>query len=322
LIVVQPFSTDFIEDAARIFCAYYSGLRTSTDLLPPQFEDTAVIGKMLAGIIRDNPAFVAIDGSRVTGYMTGYSGIPELKGNAHGVVVPVWAHAITESSRIERVYSELYSTISAEWISGKSYSQAVSYFNPDERLEQHLFGLGFGLLVIDGIRSVEPIDTSPYDQCEIRVATAEDLVDIGSLDSRLCNHLRSSPIFLDTSPVDESAISEHFIDGDRRTFLAVRGDEAVGGIRAVLKSGPGCELLNVEGSLGINFAYTEPTLRRGGIATQLLNEALRWSAAEGMTRCVVDFESANFTARGFWETHFQPICHSVIRRVDERIGMD
>ena len=33
----------------------------------------------------------------------------------------------------------------------------------------------------------------------------------------------------------------------------------------------------------------------------------------------VDFEAANQLARGFWLQHFQPICHSLLRKVDERI---
>jgi len=89
-------------------------------------------------------------------------------------------------------------------------------------------------------------------------------------------------------------------------------------VRGGLDRGPGCDLLNVKGSLGIDFAYTDPAAREKGIATRLLDELIGWGAAQGMSRCVVDFEAANLIAKAFWLRHFRPICHSVIRRVDEQ----
>jgi hypothetical protein len=52
----------------------------------------------------------------------------------------------------------------------------------------------------------------------------------------------------------------------------------------------------------------------------LLNELLADAVANGLKRCSVDFETANLEGKHFWLTHFQPVCRSVIRRIDENIA--
>jgi hypothetical protein len=52
----------------------------------------------------------------------------------------------------------------------------------------------------------------------------------------------------------------------------------------------------------------------------LLNGSLEWARAEGYERCAVDFEPMNSLAARFWPKYFQPVCYSLMRKVDERIG--
>jgi hypothetical protein len=52
----------------------------------------------------------------------------------------------------------------------------------------------------------------------------------------------------------------------------------------------------------------------------LLATVMDWAAAEGLVRCSVDFEATNLEACNFWLKYFQPVCKSMIRRLDERIG--
>ena len=273
MISVSPFEVQHIEAAAQLFTARYAQWHATNNLLPPQFASVSVIAPMIEDIVQQNPGVVALNGQQMVGYLTGYSGIPQFKGKESGVVVPVWAHGVAQSQQVELIYPALYTELATEWVSRQCYSQALSYFNPDQKLADVLFGLGFGLLVIDGIRSMEPVANRALDECEIRAATAADIAAISKLDHALAKHLRGAPIHLHTNPVPDADISQHFLQDDIGTFLAWHGGAAIAGIRGVLNMGDGCALLDVAGSLGINFAYTDPVARRNGIATTPLKRA-------------------------------------------------
>lgn len=262
---------------------------------------------------------VALEGERVVGYQTGYSGIPALKGSATGVWVPVWGHCIDNLQDAGVIYAALYAQMSAQWVRRQCYTHVMSYFLPDNALQELLFGLGFGLLLIDGIRSLSPIAATGGDDCEVRAAVEADSADLLELDRKIANHLSSAPVFLPFDAIPPEELPRKFLGQGIGTFVARKDDRAISCIRGEVNMGPGCDLFDVDGSLGINFAFTDPATRKQGVATRLLNELMRWGAAEGMTRCVVDFESANLVAKEFWLRHFQPACHSVIRRVDERV---
>jgi len=53
------------------------------------------------------------------------------------------------------------------------------------------------------------------------------------------------------------------------------------------------------------------------MATELLDRALIWARSQGHERCAVSFEPMNITASRFWLKHFQPICFSMQRILDE-----
>ena len=73
------------------------------------------------------------------------------------------------------------------------------------------------------------------------------------------------------------------------------------------------------GMMNICGAYMLPEYRFSGMFTKLLSFLMDTLGAEGYTRCGVDSESFNPTARGFWLKHFTPYTYTVVRRIDERI---
>lgn len=321
MISIKPFEEQHLEEAAGLFAANYRRLRRENELLPADFQDTEAVRAMLERIIQEHPGRVAIDGKRVVGYLTGFSEIPALKGLSSGAYVPVWAHGIEAPQDVRVVYPALYAEMSAEWVEQQCFSQVVSYFLPDHGLEGLLYGLGFGLFVIDGIRALSPLAVAKADDVEIRAAKESDLADLLVLNRKLARHLSGAPIFLKVDAGQETLeeARRRFLSQGMKAFVAAKDGGLISCIRGVLNKGPGCELLDVEGSLGINFAYTNTAVREQGIATRVLDELMKWGVVQGMERCVVDFEAANLAAKGFWLRHFQPICHSVIRRIDERI---
>ena len=321
MISVEPFEERHLCAASQIFAAKYQVLRQENGLLPAPFQDATVIQAMLARTIREHPGAVAIKGQRVVGYLTGISRISTLKGAASGVYVPVWGHCVENPNDIEAVYAALYTQMSVEWVEHQCSTQLLTYFVADGDLEALLFGLGFGLLLIDGIRAISPVAVRRHDDIEIRDAGERDLTGLIEVNRQLELYLRRAPIFLN-SPIGEDSLEKirsGFLGTGKKTFIAKRDDEIISCIRGELNKGPGCDLFDVEGSLGINFAYTNRATREKGLATRLLHEVIQWGSEQGMTRCVVDFEAANLIAKGFWLKHFRQVCHSVIRRIDERI---
>jgi GNAT superfamily N-acetyltransferase len=321
VISVKPFEKRHLLEASQMFATKYRALQQENELLPASFRDEAVIEGMLARMIREHPGAVAIERKRVVGYLTGYSRIPALKGGASGVYVPVWGHCVETPNDIVAVYAALYSQMSEEWVASQCYTQLLTYFIPDGDLEALLFGLGFGLLLIDGIRAISPVEVRRENDIEIQEAGESELTGLMQLNHQLDRHLRGAPIFLNAAlgEDDLEKIRSKFLSEGKKAFIAKRDEEVISGIRGELNKGPGCDLFDVEGSLGINFAYTNAAIRAKGLATRLLNELMLWGSEQGMTRCVVDFEAANLVAKGFWLRHFRPICYSVIRRIDERI---
>jgi GNAT superfamily N-acetyltransferase len=321
VISVKPFEERYLSEASWMFAAKYRALQNEDDLLPTAFRDEDVIQAMLDRVIREHPGAVAIEGKRVIGYLTGFSRIPTLKGSTSGVYVPVWGHCVENPGGIDTVHAALYSQMSAEWVESQCYAQVLTYFASDRDLEALLFGLGFGLLLIDGIRAISPLGMTRDDDINVREAGENDLAGLIKMERQLVRHLGGAPIFLKGSADRDSLekIRADFLGEGKKTFIAKKDEEVISCIRGELNKGPGCDLLDTKGSLGIDFAYTDTAIREQGLATRLLNELMLWGSKRGMTRCVVDFEAANLVAKGFWLKHFRPICYSVMRRIDERM---
>ena len=61
--------------------------------------------------------------------------------------------------------------------------------------------------------------------------------------------------------------------------------------------------------------------RGGGIGAALLQHALAWMRADGVTRCALHFLSANPSGSVFWPSHgFRPVEHFLTRHVDARMA--
>ena len=101
-----------------------------------------------------------------------------------------------------------------------------------------------------------------------------------------------------------------FRDGDPVGFL--RFETTVEGASDVVRSGT---------TVAISGAFVRPAHRELGVATTLLDAALRDYAGRGFTRCSVDFESYNPEATSFWLRYFDPVCYSMVR-FPEAPGVD
>jgi GNAT superfamily N-acetyltransferase len=72
-------------------------------------------------------------------------------------------------------------------------------------------------------------------------------------------------------------------------------------------------------NMAVRRAFTNPGMRGNGVATLLLDAALRKAASLSIKSVSVDFETRNAPAMAFWTRHFTPFAFSVLRCVDGRL---
>ena len=109
-------------------------------------------------------------------------------------------------------------------------------------------------------------------------------------------------------------------DETHALWLACQGDEALAYLRFEPSEGKVLPTTS-DKTVAITGAFTQERVRGQGIGTALLQKGFAWAFSEGYTHCSVDFESANLPGYRFWlGSGFEPVCRSLMRRVDERLA--
>lgn len=315
---ILEFKDTHIEEAAKLFQKTFSQLREKFKFIPDQSYQLDTICSNLEEIIKKNPAFVSIESNKVIGYMTGYTGIKELKGSFSGSYSPEWSHAATSDNK-ENIYNGLYSAIAKSWADMGNYTHIIS-FPVNSGLIDIFQMLGFGMYGIDAVREFDVRTPNIPSSYVIERANHSHISQLRDFDNQINLHLESSPIFLKRpmeQQSDEDIINE-FLSDDVISLVAGKNNEIIACMRGEKNSG-NISILDHKGTFGINFAYTKKEYRKTGIASLLLGELLKAAKNEGCTFSSVDFETQNIEGRYFWLRHFDPLVYSMIRKIDDRI---
>lgn len=324
MISIEPFAERHVHDAAQLFIRNYRRERDHSVDLPTKYTELETISRLLDDIWKGHPGIVAISNGRLSGYLLGFTGIREFKGISLGVYVPEWGHSAVLGSGREEVIQSLYTAMAEQWIAMECYTHAISFFAADEQLQDVLCWNGFGLLVVDALRPIDPPEFTPQtaedSKIVIRSARASDLPELVRLDRELTTYLSGAPTGLYSAQVGPSQPMEAYLDDDKISVVAGRGDRLLAFIRGTTEKLDGCTVVRDVGIMGIDFAYTAPSARNLGLGSKILVEILRWGRARQKGACAVDFESANALGRAFWFRYFKPVCLSAIRHIDPRIG--
>lgn len=320
MIEIEKFKEKHIEDAARLFSISYKDLRKIVPRLPQKYENLEIILPQIEEIIEENPAVVAISKDEVIGYMCGFHKLPNFKSRYFGVYIPEWAHAVATFAPKENAYNEMYKYLAKIWISEECFVHAITFFSNDEILKEYSYWSGFGLLVVDAIRNTNPICSDFCNDIVVRELDIDEIEDMFFLDKELNRYLSNSPTFLCRRNKEGEAIKKEFINDNAYCVVAEKNGKIVSCIRGTDEKYDGCDIVKDTSIMGIDFAYTIPPIRGTGVGSQLLNEILEWGKMRNKTGCAVDFESANILSRYFWMKHFEPVCYSSIRFVDERVA--
>jgi GNAT superfamily N-acetyltransferase len=310
---ITPLREEHLENAAVLVSVRYKALREHVPLLPSRYEDVETILPMLRDLIGEAPGVVAIRGSRLVGFLLGFV-IPMFLGK-RSVYSPEWANG-AELGESRRVYEEMYGHLSAHWIANGCFTHLVSMLAHDREGIEGWQWLGFGLAAVDGVRELKPVEGAVA-EVAVRRASVEDIEEAMAFDEALNQHLAAAPTFWMHEPQD---YEEWLREPANALWLAYEGGEAVG----CMGIGPGnpdaCAIIRDEKTASVVSAFTQERARGRGIATALLNRSLEWARVEGYERCAVDFEPMNILAARFWLRCFEPVCYSLMRCIDERIG--
>jgi len=323
MVSIETFAHKHIEDAAKLFISDYKSQRVSMGCLPSKYERLETITCLLEGILETHPGVVAISDGRLVGYLTGFAKIPHFKGVSLGVYVPEWAHSAANRPGKEKVFQAVYDTLSRRWVCDGCFTHAITFFASDTAMRDLLYWSGFGLLVVDAIRALDQNDWDDNNEVDsevvIRAASEGDLGELTRLDNELVTYLSRSPTFLFTERSEESEMVKAFLGENVISVVAERGSQVLACIRGTEQKEDACRIVQDGSVMGIDFGYTDPSVRGTGIGRRILMEILEWGKSKGKTGCAVDFESANVLGRVFWLKHFRAVCFSAIRYVDPRV---
>ena len=307
-ILVAPFESAHVADAARMFVDSFLALRRRVPPIPADLGDVAAVGRRLERMA----GFAATDGGHLVGYLTAWFPIERFRDTERvGAYVPEWAHGSAGPNRRE-VDIALYRAAAAEWSAAGVATHAITLLAGDAALETW-FWLGFGMGTVDAVRPMIPIEHAVPAGIAVRVATQDDAAVLAALDVEHQRHYQESPILMAAREPDDARAFAAFLRRPGATiWMAEDGGRAIGFLRCGREFNASA-VVESPTAIFISAAYVRPASRGRGAATAMLDAALRHSAAARFATCAVDFEAFNPEATSFWLRHFTPVCFSLMR---------
>jgi len=316
MIKVTELKEDHLEDAAKLVSHRYRRLCEQEPHLPHSYTDVTNLLPLLQKILNASGIGVAaIRGDRLVGFLTGWQ-MPSFRGK-RSIYSPEWANAADlEDSKY--IYEEMYSHLAAVWIADQYIAHYISLFPNDMDALRAWHWMGFGMISIDaicGLDTLQGYDTNVH----IRRAELRNIGPVMELHEELWQYMKGSPIFLLTEKRGQSYYEEWLRNSDEVVWLAYWNEEPV----AFMRLGPAdddvCTIIVDKKTTSIYAAFTMEKVRNEGIATALLDHALKSARASGYERCAVSFEPMNLIGTRFWLKHFKAVCYSIFRHIDERV---
>lgn len=312
MIEIIRFPPGSTREAAALFAAHFEALRAANPLLPGTFSSTDHVAERLGDLMAACGGLLALDRHQIAGYVGWYIVDNFRETGRRAAYVPEWAHLAPD--RKVPVYRQLYRAAASQWADQGCRTHALSVLGHDASALDAWFRSGFGLAVLDGVRSLDLLNQPAPAGITVRRAGAGDIADLVRLEAEHWRHYTQPPVFMCVAPApDAAALSEFLADPAQGYWVAADGDQVVGFMRFEGRSGGAADVVHDASTAAITGAYVLPAYRGRRVAAALLNGILADAAAQGCERCAVDFESFNPEAADFWTRHFTIVCYSVMR---------
>lgn len=304
--MIVPFEPEHHEAAAALVAAAaFRQLRATPQAVAELGDPDHVRTLLSSGGIAGR---AAVRGATLIGFLAGWE-VP-LFGGAAGVFVPEWGHGAADPD----VYRDLYAEAAVSWVGDGRTVHALSLFAVDESGEEVWHDLGFGRVVTDRIRDLQPVGAGGG---EVRPAVPGDGAVLADLRLRTSQFLAEPPVCRRGEyPESEKAIDEALAGRPGYVaFLAVAGAEVAGFIDTDPFAGDAPESVSGPHIVRIGGIFTVPERRHRRLGTALVDALLAWGRREGYRACSLDHETANVAGARFWKAAgFAAALHSVVRR--------
>lgn len=313
---IVPFTSDHIDDAARLFAASYSREREHSPLLPPRASaGPAWIRAALAALL-PNPGVALLAQGELRGYMVTGARFPWKEQRT--ALVPEYGHSAAAPS--PALYRQMYAALAQLWVDSGHHLHVIGHLAHDADLKETLFQLGFGAILAERLRDLAPLD-EPHGIAVRQIADVSALLPLHLEHNR---YYPASPIFI-TKPSDErEALADLQVHAERGdAFLVCYEQDEPCAYFIVGESAADAEgfLLRQTNTAQIKSAYARQASRGRGVGLALLRSAVGWAQARGYERIFVEHETANIQGGVFWGKHFAPyVCFSM-RYVDSSVGV-
>jgi GNAT superfamily N-acetyltransferase len=310
MLEVVDWGHEHLAEAAELVAGRCRNLREQVPLVPPRYERPEAVLPLLEPLA-GSPGVVAIHDGRLTGFLTRLV-VEDFMGR-RSAYSPEWANGAC-GDESPWIYEDMYQHLSARWLADECYQHVVTVLANDVDGLFTWHWLGFGCLIVDAVRGLEPV-AGEAAAVEIRRAGPTDVAQVNALGRALEAHMLAAPAFW----VEEASDAAQNLQDPSYAFWLAHGDAQVLAGIGLAADLDGCDVLRDEGTIGIVSAYTHEQARGRGVATALLNKSLAWAQAENYQRCAVDFQTANLLGSRFWMRYFEPVCYSLSRCIDERV---
>ena len=314
--VIKDIDGSHIDELVASYLIRYKNEREHCKVLTDQI-DRDTLHKNIDYLATQYPGVVAIENDKICGCLAGYLW-DDFKMAGRGVFCPEIT-SFAQGSHPLLTFKKLYASMASIWKVEKISCHGIAAFTHDTEFREALSMNELGVLVMDCIRWSEPLGCEVALDYQIRQATADDIDDYQRLCDALTNHIMSPPISLYYARRrNKEELLARLLDPKRHVWLAVHRGKTIGYMQCESDVDGVNQTVIYNKTVGISGAFIDPEHRGKGIAEALLNQILIWAKENDFARCSVDFESTNGYAHGFWTSHFQPVCHSYLRRLDVR----
>ncbi len=319
---ITPLLKEQIPAASDLFVQKFKQIRQAMPLLPGSMEDPGQTAHYLENMLAHSQGFAACEGDQLVGYLGAWLVDDFRDTGRRAALSPVWAHAVLPDGsdrQTFRIYRALYRAASEIWFAAGCQSHCITLLAQDDLARNTWFWNGFGLGVVDALRSLDPLNVPAPDGYTLRRAVPADAAALADIEAEHWRHYAQPPMFMSIVGANSA---EEFVqllaEPANSIWTAWKGAELAGYLRFEGLSQGATEIVRAPDTTACTGAYTRPGHRGQNIAAAILDAALADYRSRGYSRCSVDFESFNTEAASFWVKYFEPVCFSLFR-VPERI---
>ena len=298
---ILPFGPEHVEGAAEVLAARHRRHRAAEPLLAATYEDPAACRDLIAAAYAadDASGSVAVEGSRVVGYLLGAPKKSDTWGQ--NIWVESAGHAVEEPE----LARSLYGLAATRWLDEGRTAHYALLPSHDAALVQAWFRLAFGWQHTHAVR--EPAEAGPVREgLTVRPPERSEIPVLARLDMVLTDHQNLSPCF-SGGPLDDyqERVDDWEEDFDNPKFWNVVVEHE----GAVVGSAVGCSLEVSSSHSGLSnpgraaflgFAAAFPEARGLGVGRALGEAVSAWALREGYASIVTDWRETNLLSSRAW----------------------